>query len=286
MDLLVSGPNDPHIMRHSVVDRFAMACRTDPRVVAAFVSGSHARGTGDAHSDIDLGLITTECAYNEFRATQADFINLLGEPLFLESFNSPTTLFFILADGTEGELAVGHERNVEQLAIGPYLVLLDKHGILQRATMRGAQPDPAEQREALRRLIVWFWHEMSHFITAIARGQLLWAYGQLEALRRSCLSLSRLSRDFHDTDIELEAYFKVDLVLPTEQLSAYTASVCPMDARAMLIAAQTIGHVYREIAPGLAEAHGLPYPLALERLMLERLNSTGLVRSRSGAASA
>jgi hypothetical protein len=79
---------------------------------------------------------------------------------------------------------------------------------------------------------------------------------------------------------ELEAYFKVELVLPTEQLSALDDSICPMDAQAMLIAVQTIGRVYREIAPGLADAHGLPYPLALEHLMLERLGSTRVASSR------
>jgi hypothetical protein len=33
-------------------------------------------------------------------------------------------------------------------------------------------PDHAEQMEALRRVLFWFWHELSHSIAAVGRGQL------------------------------------------------------------------------------------------------------------------
>jgi hypothetical protein len=115
----------------------------------------------------------------------------------------------------------------------------------------------------------------------------VWAYGQLETLRCVCLSLARLQHDPADTAIGPEAYFKVEQVLSAEQLSLFTASLCPLEAPAMLIAARVIGRLYGELAPGLAAAHGLAYPRALERLMLARLEeSTAFDRSGSSAASA
>src|SRR5207302_5460308 len=124
----------------------------------AFLSGSYARGTADAYSDVDLGLVTTEAAYEDFLATREAFIRRLGEPLLLEDFGTPETVHFILADGTEGELAVGRERHFVQVARGATQVLLDPQGLLAGVTFVGHHPTPDEQRETLRRLLVWFWH--------------------------------------------------------------------------------------------------------------------------------
>jgi hypothetical protein len=43
---------------------------------------------------------------------------LLGEPVFVETFAQPDPLFFILADSTEGELAVGRESAYREVANG------------------------------------------------------------------------------------------------------------------------------------------------------------------------
>ena len=51
-----------------IVDRFLAACQADAHIVAAFLGGSYANGTADAHSDLDLYLITTDEAYAEFLA--------------------------------------------------------------------------------------------------------------------------------------------------------------------------------------------------------------------------
>ncbi len=255
------------------MERFARTCHADERVVAAFISGSHASGTADVHSDIDLGLITSDATYNDFQAGRTAFISCLGEAIFLENFDNDDTEFFVLSDGTEGELSVGSTSHFGHVARGPYQVLLDKTGILAGATFHGKQPAPDAQREALRRLIMWFWHELSHFVTAVARDQVYWAYGQLEALRRGCLSLARLQHDFDDADGATDPYFKVEQILGGEQLSASASTTCRMDTLSMLHAAASIARIYQGLATFLAQTHGLVYPLALERLMLARLES-------------
>src|SRR5947209_8281956 len=88
------------------------------------------------------------------------FVRLLGEPVFVETFGRPDTLFFIMADGTEGELAVGRESAYREVANGPHRVLLDKTGVLEGGAFVGRHPDEDEQREELRRLVVWFWHDL------------------------------------------------------------------------------------------------------------------------------
>jgi hypothetical protein len=150
----------------------------------------------------------------------------------------------------------------------PYRVLLDKQNLLVGAVFPRHQPAPAEQIETLRRLVSWFWHDLSHFIAAMGRGQLWWAYGQIEELRRSCVNLTRLRHDF---SAEANGYEKVEQAIPVEHLSSLQATCCPLEPDAMLQAARVIVRFYQELAPLLARTHGIPYPADLARVMTDRL---------------
>ena len=259
----------PH---HQVVmNRFVAACQADERVVAAFLGGSYARGTADAYSDLDFGLITTDEAYNGFFAGRKAFIRRLGEPVFMEDYTGDggDFVFFIFPDGTEVELALGRESHFTHIHSGPYRVLLDKKGILAGAVFSWHEPARAEQIETLRRLVYWFWHDLSHhFITTMARGQIWSAYGALEDLRLTCVNLARLRQNF---SAEAEGYEKVEQATPVEQLSPLQATFCPMERDAMLQAALVIVRFYQELAPPLAQVHGITYPADLARVMYDRL---------------
>ena len=129
-----------------------------------------------------------------------------------------------------------------------------------------------EQAEKLRRLIYWFWHDFSHFVTAMGRNQLWWAHGQLDVLRSMCVGLARLQNDFSDPEVDEEVYFKVEKVMPVELLSVLRETFCPLERDAMLKAGFVIVDFYKELAPLLAHRHGIIYPDGLERVMVERLN--------------
>lgn len=263
----------------NVLNRFVVACQADTRVVAAFLGGSYAKGTADAYSDLDLGLIIADDAYDDFKASREAFIQQVGEPIFLEDYqgDSADFVFFILSDGTEGELALGRESHFAHIHVGPYKVLLDTKGCLSGAVFSGQEPAQTEQMKTLRGLINWFWHDLlHHFITPLARGQLWSAYGALEELRLTCVKLARLRENFQ---AEVEGYEKVEQALPVGQLAALQATFCPMERDAILQAALITVRFYQKLAPPLAQAHGVPYPTDLARMMserLERLGHTGL----------
>ena len=115
--------------------------------------------TADAYSDLDLGLITTDEAYEDLFTGREAFIRLLGEPLFLETFDLPNVVFFFFSDGTEGELSIGRTSDFNHINRGAYRTLLDKTGILAGAVFTGHEPAQAEQLEVARRLIAWYWHD-------------------------------------------------------------------------------------------------------------------------------
>ena len=253
------------------VDRFVSACLADDRIVAAFLGGSYAKGYADAYSDLDLCVITTDQSFENFFNTREAFLRSLGDLVFLEEFGNPNSSFYIFADDTEGELNFGNENCLDQIHSGEFKTLLDKKNVLAEATFPPFEPSSSEQMEKLRQEIYVFWHELSHFNTAMRRNQLWWARGQLEALRSKCVNLARLKHNFLDPDIGEEAYFKLETVMPVEQLSALQQTFCPMEKGAILNAVIAIVRFYQELAPSLAEEHGIKYPQGLERVMVDRL---------------
>ena len=263
------------VNHQEVLDNFMAACQADERIVAAFLGGSYARGAADKYSDLDLYFITTDEAYADFLARREHFISLLGEPLFLEDFGLPHGYLFILANGTEGEVWFGRESSFIKLHAGPIKVLLDKKACLEGQVFSRHVADPAAQIETLRQQSDWFWHELAHFIKAMGRRQLWFAYGQIEAMRELCVNLARLSYDFSDDYVGDEPYFKVEQALPIEQLAPLQKTFCPLEYEAMVQAALVICRFYQEVAPNLAKAHDLTYQSDLEQMMISQLQELG-----------
>ena len=255
----------------TIVDRFITACQTDDRVAAALHVGSYVKGLADEHSDLDLYVVTTDNGYKDFIASRSAFVEKLGEPLFMEDFGHPDTVFLIFSDGSEVEISFTRESQLSQVLSEPYKVLLDKNNITSGITLRDRKVDQEEQTEKLRLLVYGFWHELAHFTTALARGHLWWAQGQLGALRLHCINLVRLQNDFSDQEIGEEGCFKIDTAIPIEQLSALKVTYCPMEGEAMGKSALLIIRFFQNLAPDLASKHGITYPALLEHVMIEKL---------------
>jgi predicted nucleotidyltransferase len=268
----MDGQKRPLPQNHQIImDRFVAACQTDKRVAAAFLGGSYAQGTNDEYSDLDLYLITMDEGYDDFFANREAFLRQLGDLVFSEDFQEYgfDLITFLFAAGTEGELGLGRASHFTHIHGGPYRVLLDKLGCLSGVVFPWREPAQTEQIEILRRLVSWFWHDLSHhFITPLARGQLWSAYGALEELRLSCVNLARLRHNFQAA---AEGYEKVEQALPVEVLAPLQATCCPREREAMLQAAHLLAQFYQELAPSLAQDYGIAYSTDLARIVSERL---------------
>src|SRR5262245_39464032 len=97
-----------------VVDRLVAVCQADERVSAAFLGGSYARGAEDAYSDLDLCVISTDEAFDDFIAGRAGFVQQLGETLFVEDFDIPDISFVFFASGADVELHFSCPSRLEQ----------------------------------------------------------------------------------------------------------------------------------------------------------------------------
>ncbi|HET6820589.1 MAG TPA: aminoglycoside 6-adenylyltransferase [Candidatus Limnocylindria bacterium] len=251
-----------------LLERLTEAVQDDPRIEGLLLYGSRARGEADAWSDMDVGVVTTDSTADEVVRDRATLIRQVGEPLFLEDFGNPANVHVILADGVAFELIV---RPVGELVDdGPHRLVLDKHGQLAAALSRKAtKAAHAASDEDVRQLIHYFWHEVEHVVTALGRGQLLWAHGGLEAMRGICLRLARLSAGLPPEDDE--PYWKVDRALDAALLERLRVTVRPAELPAMSHAAGELLDIYRSLARPLAERHGLVYPERLDALVSARL---------------
>ncbi|MBL8093233.1 MAG: nucleotidyltransferase domain-containing protein [Anaerolineales bacterium] len=261
-------PNPQHV----VASRFLDLCRADPRIVAAFIGGSYASGQADEFSDLDLYCVTTDEAYGDFVANKAGFARQLGRLLFLEDFGEAHGYLFVHENGTEGEFWFGRQSDFQAICSGPYQVLFDRLGLLGGGELPTPVADHERQLAVLRRQIDWFWHELSHFIKAMGRRQLWFAYGQVEAMRRMCVILARLDVDFTDAGaLEGEPYFKIEEALPVAVLQPLRSTCCEVEQQALLQAGKTLCAYYRAVAPALAKTHGLTYSVELEQRLWAQL---------------
>jgi hypothetical protein len=257
--------------RETVIQRFVAACRSDERVVAAFLGGSYAREMTDAYSNLDFGLITTDEAYDDLFAGHQAFIGRLGQPVFLEVFGADNAdgVCFTFTDGVEGELVLGRQSQFTYMHVGPVKVLHDPTGLLAEAIFPLPQVGERDQCEVLRRIILWFWHDLDHHIlTPLARGHLWSAYGGLEELRLVCVNLTRLRENFQ---APLAGYRHIEQAVGAEQLAPLAATCCALDRRAMLQATRLLVRCYQELALPLAHRYRIAYPADIERVILGRL---------------
>jgi predicted nucleotidyltransferase len=259
-----------HTAWDALLERFADACRADPRIAAGYLTGSHAAGTADAHSDVDLCVVATDGQRDAVWADREVLVRRLGDPLQIEDFDENDTVFFILADGMDGELTVTDVAGMAQSSRGPHRPIHDPDSILAGVAFVGSEPYLVEQVEQLRRQVQWFWHDMAHFTAAMGRGQSWWAAGQLDALRGYCVNLARLRADFAG---HLDEFDKLDTVVPAADLAPLAPTYVPLDRGQMLVAARTMADYYGAVVPDLAAAHGIPYPTTLESVMRARLDA-------------
>lgn len=255
------GPPREH---DDVIARLVRSCSADDRIAAVFLGGSHARGEADEYSDLDLCVIVADDAYADVISERAAFVGQLGEVLFLEDFGNQDMSFAILGDGTELEITFVPASDRGGIRSGPHRVLLDEDGILAGDAFPPPELDQAAQIERLREILAWFWHDLGHFTTAIGRGQLWWAAGQLEALRHACVDLVRIEQDVHTAD---EPSWKLDEEVSTDALEPLRSSFCEMEREPMLRAAHDVVRFFHERAPVVARAKGLPYPATLDALI-------------------
>jgi predicted nucleotidyltransferase len=233
--------------QRSALRAFVSAAREDERIAAAFIGGSFASGSWDAHSDLDLYVVVEEDAYDAFFADRREFVGRLGALLLAEDFNGFgfDMLVFLTDAGAEGELGIGRRSGFGEMHGGPYIAVKDAGGVLP-AEFPMVGPSDEQRAASLRRTVAWFWRHLALFATAAARGRTWSAFTYLDAARREAFDLVWL---LERPEGWPEAYEKAELHLDAATLDVLARTVTPLDLDAMRSAARALAAFVADRAP-------------------------------------
>jgi predicted nucleotidyltransferase len=259
----------------ALLDRVVALSADDRRISAVLVFGSHATGTDDEFSDVDIGLVMSDAV----ATVEADVVALreeiaagLGRSLLAMDFGDPANLHLIFADGVAAELIL---LRADELDLSrPHRVLLDKGDVVRRAEGPHGHEPARPDGQAVQELLLVFWHDLEHVIAALGRGQLLWAHGGLEEMRGVCVLLARLTAGA-EFDAE-DPYWKADAALGADLAARLRSTVVPAEAGPLRETAQRLVELYRDLASGVAAAYGFAYPSEVDALLAPRLDQQGI----------
>jgi len=247
-------------LRLATVDRFAAASRDDPLVLAAFLGGSFAAGTADAHSDLDLYVITEDTDYDDFFLRREEFVAEWLDPVLLE-----TTIdfegfgfdmvHFVGADGVSGELAMARRSNYSSMHGGPHRVLVDTTGLLEGVTFTNVPPDREQTRMAVSSSLRWFWLHATVLGKSLARGRTLDAARALGQMRDQLVAL----------------IWSLPGPLTAEDREALAATYVPAADGDITQAARTLIDLHRRLGAQAATELEIVYPTAAADLITAKL---------------
>ncbi|HEX5587383.1 MAG TPA: nucleotidyltransferase domain-containing protein, partial [Acidimicrobiia bacterium] len=90
----------------NLFDRAVDVLASDPRVLEVAVSGSIARGTADAWSDLDIQVVTNSDAFDDFLREWRGWLAAITPTVFARRVIAPFIINTVTADGLTFDLAV------------------------------------------------------------------------------------------------------------------------------------------------------------------------------------
>ncbi len=243
--------------------------RFDDRVAALFLGGSHAAGTADKYSDLDLYLIAADAAYESLRSEREGLLRSLGEIVFLEEHSDFgfLLLLFIYADGVHGEMALAPARDLHEVHGGPHLVLLDNEGLLTGRDFEASRLDRADRADIVGRALKWFWYDRVLLDVALARANPWTAHHHLERCRERCLDLAWLRAH---PGVWPGGHEKAERMLDAATRALFEPTVVPLDADQMHRAARRLTDLYLRLGPEAARMCDISFPDRLVETMMGR----------------
>jgi predicted nucleotidyltransferase len=251
----------------SFLQRLVDRVRVDERVATLFMGGSHASGTADEYSDLDLYLITTDEGFERFRTERRDLMAALGELVFLEEHEDFGFLLilYIYRDGVRGEMALAPARDIDDVHSGPFEVLVDRTGVMDGRDFRSGL-DERTRAGIVRGALTWFWYERANLDVAIQRGHLWTAHYHLERCRERCLDLAWIRAR---PEVWPGGHEKAERILGAETLARLAPTIVPLQREALSRASHAVTDFYREVGPEVAVACGVEYPAELDETITE-----------------
>ena len=250
--------------QHALLDQLVAALAADPRIRSAWLSGSLAKGAGDAWSDIDLTVVVDEpdlaaclrdCAAGALALPATVFSQLVHGRIF--SGVTPAWSRFDLAFLTPAEFARQDDAGLRRLL-----------GETAAPPPRPAGPDH-DAVARVSRLIFEFLRVLGLSPVCIGRQEWLVAQQGVELLRGM---LVELLLEQNGVPRAARGAKRLNAFLSLDQRAALEALPAPAADRAALLAAQgEIARLFLAHAKPLAQRLGVTWPEAFEAATRDHL---------------
>ncbi|GAA2000161.1 nucleotidyltransferase domain-containing protein [Catenulispora subtropica] len=249
------------------LDRVVEVLRSDHRVLGAWLTGSHARGTADRHSDIDLWLVVRPETRDEF---VADWPRLSDEiaPSVLRQRVFGSTFLHITAQWRRWDVSIGVPDDVPSRSVSTLKPLLDRAGLNDRVGPPGEPraPDPGR----ISALTTEFLRVMGLLPVVLGRREYVVGVSGAGLLRGLIIQLFVEDAAVEDRGGALH----LNSLLPPERLRLLTDLPTPAaNSDSVTEAHLACAGVFLPAARELASRTGAEWPSELETALRRRLRS-------------
>lgn len=244
------------------------ALTDDPRCLGLFLSGSHATGTADAFSDIDLVGIAEPVDQAALVAEWRQALDRLSPLVLFRSFPQQQSCLTnaVTADWDRVDLYLQSPALFARRAAGSVVALHDPENRL--ATLQAVdRPDPGPK---IAHLAEEFLRVLGLLHVAAGRGDYVTAVTGAGLLRDHLISILR-----YEAGVEQEGALHLSRSLAAPDMAMLYALPVPKPDRASVLAASlALAHAFVPRARAMLEDHGLPWPATLEDATRRRLTKS------------
>jgi Streptomycin adenylyltransferase len=252
-----------------LLERAFARFRDDIRAVGLVVGGSLAHGGVDFYSGVDLYVVVRDGAFEEIFAERNSTAEAVGSPLFgfaVDPVPGGSTDHIVVYEGpVKFDFMYMRESDLEPHPRWDGCVVLKAmDGRLGAAVARSeALGLPRPSAEGLSELNQKFWTWCWYAFGKIERGELWEALDGLHSIRGRALVplLDWASESPH------EGYRRLERKTGQEQASRFSATVAPVQARALYATLQAEVELFRELRAAVLERYGLTLDPAPEEVM-------------------
>jgi len=249
------------------LDRVVEVLSAEPRILAAFLLGSHARGTADRHSDVDVWLVV---APEDKDAFVADWPKLSGEvaPSVLRQRVFGSTFLHITPDWQRWDVSIGVPDDVVRRTRSTVKPLFDRAALTDRLLPPGGPlaPDPAK----ISALTTEFLRVMGLLPVVLDRGEHVVGVAGVGLLRGliTQLFLEDVAVEDRGGALHLNALLPGERLRLLEELSSVEATHA-----GVLEGHLGCAGVFLPAARDLADRSGAEWPTELEEALRRRLKT-------------
>ena len=157
----------------------------DDRMLAAYLVGGFAVGTGDAFSDVDVQVIVAENEFDTFASAWQEVLDDIASPAHVQPFFGATGGTVITPDWLHYDLVFHKEGSVDPRTVEGMVPLFDKGGLLPanptpRPDRRGAPFFPAAAVEQ-------FLYMLGNMVSVVGRNEPIPLSNGVVLVRDMCL---------------------------------------------------------------------------------------------------